>query len=132
MIERESPQEVVDWIIPTNWPATGELLVKNLTARYSPDGPDVLHGISFHIRSGERVGIGASLVILIPNDNLYFHTASVGRTGSGKTSLALSLLRCIYTDGEVLYDGRSTSTMDVDTLRRAMAIIPQVVRHSFV
>lgn len=79
VIERESPQEAAGWIIPTNWPASGELLVKNLSARYSPDGPDVLHGISFHIRSGERVGIGASFVNSHPKRSL---TISYGTSGS--------------------------------------------------
>jgi ABC-type multidrug transport system fused ATPase/permease subunit len=68
---------------PAAWPTSGEIRVENLTARYSKvrmyqynllsyilirrpqDGPKVLHGLSFSIRSGERVGV-------------------VGRTGSGK------------------------------------------------
>lgn len=33
-------------------------MVENLSARYSPDGPAVLHNLSFHVRSGERIGIG--------------------------------------------------------------------------
>jgi ABC-type multidrug transport system fused ATPase/permease subunit len=40
------------------WPASGDLRVQDLTARYSPDGPVVLDKISFHIKAGERVGIG--------------------------------------------------------------------------
>lgn len=41
----------------------------NLSAdlSYSQEGPNVLHDVSFHIASGERVGV-------------------VGRTGSGKAS----------------------------------------------
>ncbi|KAH7913221.1 hypothetical protein BJ138DRAFT_1059515 [Hygrophoropsis aurantiaca] len=92
---------------PAYWPASGDLRVENLTARYSSDGPKVLHDLSFHIASGERVGI-------------------VGRTGSGKSSLTLSLLRCIFTDGNVYYDGIPTSSINLDILRSNITIIPQM------
>lgn len=48
--------------------------VQNLSLRYLPDLPLVLNGISFDIRSKEKVGI-------------------VGRTGSGKSSIVQALLR---------------------------------------
>ncbi|KAJ7690181.1 hypothetical protein B0H17DRAFT_1331449 [Mycena rosella] len=92
---------------PAYWPASGDLRVEHLSARYSADGPEVLHDISFHIKSGERVGI-------------------VGRTGSGKSSLTLSLLRCIPTEGSVMYDGVQTSDLNLDALRSSITIIPQV------
>jgi ABC-type multidrug transport system fused ATPase/permease subunit len=46
---------------PAAWPKSGEVRVENLTARYSPDGPVVLDNVSFHVRSGERVGVGQCL-----------------------------------------------------------------------
>jgi ABC-type bacteriocin/lantibiotic exporter with double-glycine peptidase domain len=46
---------------PAYWPASGALRVENLSARYSADGPKVLHDVSFEIKSGERVGIGEAL-----------------------------------------------------------------------
>ena len=66
----------------------------------------MLHDLSFHVKSGERVGI-------------------VGRTGSGKTSLTLSLLRAIYAKGFVSYDGVDTSAIRLDDLRSKITIIPQ-------
>lgn len=92
---------------PAYWPASGKIQVENLTARYSQDGPKVLHDLSFTINSGERVGV-------------------VGRTGSGKSSLTLALLRCIVTGGEVYYDGMPTSKLNLDALRSNITIIPQV------
>ncbi|KAJ3558885.1 hypothetical protein NM688_g664 [Phlebia brevispora] len=92
---------------PAYWPASGDLRVEKLTARYSQDGPLVLKDVSFHIRAGERVGI-------------------VGRTGSGKSTLTLSLLRCIPTEGNVYYDGLPTNDMNLDALRSKITIIPQV------
>ncbi|KAF7305977.1 ATP-binding cassette transporter [Mycena chlorophos] len=94
-------------IPPAYWPASGNLAVENLTAKYSPDGDEVLHGLSFEIKSGERVGV-------------------VGRTGSGKSTLTLALLRCILTEGNVVYDGIPTSSLNLDALRSSITIIPQV------
>ncbi|TFK52961.1 P-loop containing nucleoside triphosphate hydrolase protein [Heliocybe sulcata] len=105
-IEQE-PQPVQSRTPPAYWPSSGELKVENLHARYSPEGPDVLHGISFHVRPGERIGI-------------------VGRTGSGKSSLMLSILRCIITTGDVYYDGIRIDSINLDNLRSNMTIIPQV------
>ena len=47
---------------PAYWPSSGDIRVENLSARYSPDGPQVLQNVSFHIKGGERVGIGMSAV----------------------------------------------------------------------
>ncbi|CAE6444373.1 unnamed protein product, partial [Rhizoctonia solani] len=48
-IEQE-PQAIPDKVPPAYWPASGDILVENLTARYSIDGPAVLHNLSFHIK----------------------------------------------------------------------------------
>ncbi|KAJ7045853.1 hypothetical protein C8F04DRAFT_1066426 [Mycena alexandri] len=107
-IEIEKEQEpTASGVPPAYWPASGSLSVDKLSAKYSADGSTVLHDISFNIRSGERVGI-------------------VGRTGSGKSSLTLSLLRCILTEGTVYYDGLPTSSINLDALRANITIIPQV------
>ncbi|KAF9807084.1 hypothetical protein IEO21_08395 [Rhodonia placenta] len=105
-IEQE-PKPTADGVPPAYWPASGGLKVEKLSARYSQDGPRVLQEISFEVKSGERVGI-------------------VGRTGSGKSSLTLSLLRCILTEGKVYYDGLPTDTLNLDALRSSITIIPQV------
>lgn len=60
-----------------------------------------------------------------PYDLLHFFT--VGRTGSGKSSLTLSLLRCIYTEGKVYFDGIPTDSINLDALRSKITIIPQAV-----
>ena len=105
-IEQE-PKPTPEGVPPAYWPASGELVVENLSAKYSADGPEVLHSLNFHIKSGERVGV-------------------VGRTGSGKSSLTLALLRCILTEGNVIYDGIPTSKINLDALRTNITIIPQV------
>lgn len=55
--------------LPATWPTTGAIELRNVTARYSPDGPDILKNISLRIRRGERLAI-------------------VGRTGSGKSTVS--------------------------------------------
>ncbi|KAF5338427.1 hypothetical protein D9758_012247 [Tetrapyrgos nigripes] len=105
-IEQE-PKPVPEGEPPAYWPASGEVRVENLSARYSADGPKVLKNVSFTIKSGERIGV-------------------VGRTGSGKSSLTLSLLRCILTEGNVYYDSLETSKVNLDALRSSITIIPQV------
>ncbi|KAJ6468046.1 P-loop containing nucleoside triphosphate hydrolase protein [Mycena vulgaris] len=77
-IEQE-PKSTKEGTPPAAWPSGGELVVENLSARYSPDGPKVLDDISFTVKSGERIGV-------------------VGGTGSGKSSLTLALLRAIVTE----------------------------------
>ncbi|KAF8744087.1 P-loop containing nucleoside triphosphate hydrolase protein, partial [Rhizoctonia solani] len=104
-IEQE-PESVPEKAPPAYWPASGHIVAENLTARYSKDGPAVLHGLSFEIKSGERVGV-------------------VGRTGSGKSSLTLSLLRMIPIEGNVYYDGIPTHGVNLDALRSSITIIPQ-------
>ncbi|KAF8908922.1 P-loop containing nucleoside triphosphate hydrolase protein [Gymnopilus junonius] len=87
---------------PSAWPTSGDLRVENLSARYSEGSTQLV----IPYRPGQRVGI-------------------VGRTGSGKSSLTLALLRCILTEGTVYYDGIATNTINLDALRSNITIIPQ-------
>lgn len=56
-IEQE-PKPTKSGVPPAYWPASGNLNVEALSARYSLTGPKVLHDISFQVNSGERVGVG--------------------------------------------------------------------------
>jgi ABC-type multidrug transport system fused ATPase/permease subunit len=44
-----------------------------------------------------------------------------------QSSLTLSLLRCIYTEGTVYFDGIPTNKLNLDALRNNITIIPQMV-----
>ncbi|KAG8740686.1 hypothetical protein FRC12_015909 [Ceratobasidium sp. 428] len=102
----QEPPFAQNKVPPAYWPTSGKLVVENLNARYSHDGPAVLHNVSFEVSSGERIGV-------------------VGRTGSGKSSLALSLLRMIPIEGTVYYDDIPTQSINLETLRSNITIIPQ-------
>ncbi|RAK76861.1 ABC bile acid transporter [Aspergillus fijiensis CBS 313.89] len=94
-------------IPPPEWPQTGTITITNLTASYTPTTPPVLHNINLHIPSGQRIGI-------------------VGRTGAGKSSLALALFRFLNaSNGRITISNVDIATIPLATLRSRMAMIPQ-------
>ncbi|KAE8329990.1 P-loop containing nucleoside triphosphate hydrolase protein [Aspergillus sergii] len=93
--------------VPEDWPSQGEIIVNKLEVGYSPNLPLVLKNISFTAVPGQRIGI-------------------VGRTGAGKSSLALALLRLIEPcSGSILVDGIDLSRVKVQSLRAKIAFVPQ-------
>lgn len=101
------PEDQSGGIVPEDWPSKGELEIDHLEAAYSDDSPLVLKGISFNVNSGQRIGI-------------------VGRTGAGKSSLTLSLLRLIEPrGGSIKIDGIDISTIKLRDLRSRIAFVPQ-------
>ena len=66
----QEPKPTEDGKPPSYWPASGAVRVENLCARYTPEGPDVLHDLNFEVKSGERIGIGVyiSLPLLANTD----------------------------------------------------------------
>ncbi|KAM5368074.1 hypothetical protein ACJZ2D_009678 [Fusarium nematophilum] len=89
-----------------DWPSRGELTIQNLTAGYSPE-KSVLADIDVQVRPGQRVAI-------------------VGRSGSGKSSLAATILGLTSKiHGRVLIDGVNIDSVGVEELRRAISFIPQ-------
>jgi ATP-binding cassette subfamily C (CFTR/MRP) protein 4 len=91
---------------PNSWPKKGKIIFRDVSLCYTPDTPPVLDGVSFEIRSGERIGI-------------------VGRTGAGKSSLVSVLFRLFDFEGEVIIDDINTKTISLNTLRSNISIIPQ-------
>ncbi|KAJ5482896.1 hypothetical protein N7539_006342 [Penicillium diatomitis] len=92
---------------PAAWPTEGRLEIANLTVKYASDLPPVLRGLNINIKGNQRVGI-------------------VGRTGAGKSSLALALFRFLEaSQGQILIDGIDIAKMTLTQLRSRLAIIPQ-------
>ncbi|KAK2600292.1 hypothetical protein QQS21_004933 [Conoideocrella luteorostrata] len=89
------------------WPTEGKIDVRGFSAGYSRDLPPALKRVSFSIAPGERVGV-------------------IGRTGAGKTSLALAFARLIERfEGDIVLDGVDIATLNLHALRRKLFIIPQ-------
>jgi ABC-type multidrug transport system fused ATPase/permease subunit len=92
---------------PAAWPTDGDVIVKNLSVKYALDGPSVLNDVSFSIKSRERVGI-------------------CGRTGSGKSTLCLTLLRFTNkVNGQIVINGIDIDKINLEDLRDRVSIIPQ-------
>ncbi|OJJ51695.1 hypothetical protein ASPZODRAFT_451934 [Penicilliopsis zonata CBS 506.65] len=101
--QSEHGNETVD----DDWPAGGAIEVHHLSAGYSMHDECVIREMSFAANPGDRIAI-------------------VGRTGSGKTTLALSLLRMTARlGGAIRVDGVDIEDISVDTLRRHITFIPQ-------
>ena len=97
------------------WPSEGAVTLNNLRMRYRPETPLVLKGLNVSIAGGERIGV-------------------VGRTGSGKSSLLLTLLRLVEPDldpeideysAPVCIDGVDVLRVGIRELRSRIGIIPQ-------
>jgi ATP-binding cassette subfamily B protein len=98
------------------------------------DGPDLsagaltgrieFRGVSFRYSAANGAAEVLSDVDLViePGQTVAF----VGRTGSGKTTLTRLVPR-LYdaTEGQVLVDGRDVRTLPLETLRSAVAYVPQ-------
>jgi len=86
--------------------ANGAIAFRNVSFAYGKDRP-VLHGISFNIESGTRLGIA-------------------GASGAGKSTL-ISLLTRFYdpTAGAIFLDGIDLRDFRLEDLRRQFAVVPQ-------
>ncbi|KAK5137623.1 hypothetical protein LTR08_007918 [Meristemomyces frigidus] len=105
VISENGPGEESD--TPAEWPSAGELDIDNVSVVYGPDTPPVLHEISIRVPAGQRVGI-------------------VGRTGSGKSSLLLTLLRLTNLNaGAITIDGVALTGLRRSAVCRALISIPQ-------
>ena len=59
--------------------------------------------------------------------HIFIQIGVVGRTGAGKSSIALSLFRIIEaTEGSISIDGLDISKIGLHDLRARLTIIPQV------
>ncbi|KFA48354.1 hypothetical protein S40293_04500 [Stachybotrys chartarum IBT 40293] len=90
-----------------SWPSKGTIQVQDLVASYQANTNPVLRALSVEIRHGQNIGI-------------------CGRTGSGKSSFILALLKVIEIEsGEISIDSLSMQHMPRDIVRRRLTVMPQ-------
>ena len=85
----------------------GQIEFRDLSFTYPGASSPSLSHVSFKIEAGQRVGI-------------------IGKTGSGKTTIADLILRQYNVeDGQLFIDGRDINTIPIKTLRKYTAYVPQ-------
>lgn len=91
----------------SNWPQNGSIKLSNLTISYRPDLPPAIQNLNLSIEPQEKIGI-------------------VGRTGAGKSTLALALFRLIEPiSGSIIVDSIEIEKIGLHDLRHKITIIPQ-------
>jgi len=95
-------------LIQSGWPWKGDISFRNVSMRYNSKSPLALNNVTLNVSAGSTLGV-------------------VGRTGSGKSSLLLTLFRLIEIEkgGEIIIDGIDIRSISLHTLRRTLSIIPQ-------
>src|SRR5690606_7599364 len=102
--------EQVPEIINTNhsvYPIRGEIEFRNVSYVYPNTGIKAVKNLSFKVKAGESLAI-------------------MGKTGSGKSTIALLLCRMIQpTEGVILIDGKNLEEHNLENYRQAIGYIAQ-------
>ena len=90
-------------------PISGQLEFKNVSFIYPDTGIQALKNVSFTAKPGEMVAI-------------------IGRTGSGKSTIANLIMRMYdCTGGDLLADGQSLKGLNLESYRSQIGFVPQEV-----
>ncbi|KAL3417106.1 multidrug resistance-associated protein 1 [Phlyctema vagabunda] len=94
--------------VSSDWPTHGAIEFKNITASYTSEGRPVLQELNMSIKPGEKLGV-------------------CGHTGSGKSSLIMTLFRLLELSpsSSILIDGVDISTLPRQLIRSRLNGIPQ-------
>ncbi|KAH6719181.1 P-loop containing nucleoside triphosphate hydrolase protein [Leptodontidium sp. MPI-SDFR-AT-0119] len=90
-----------------DWPLKGSIQFQNVTISHSSSLPPIIEGLELNVEAGSKVAI-------------------CGRTGSGKTTLANSLLQLVnVSTGKILIDGIDIATLRPKDIRSRLVALPQ-------
>jgi ATP-binding cassette subfamily B protein len=90
-----------------NYAIKGEIEFRNVSYTYPNTGIKAINNLSFVVKAGESLAI-------------------MGKTGSGKTTIALLLCRLIDpSEGQILVDGKNLKDHNLGLYREAIGYIPQ-------
>ena len=106
-VEQEAPAQKPEQRPAGNWPSKGAIRFEKYSTRYRADLEPVLKDLTIDIKAEEKVGI-------------------VGRTGAGKSSLALAVFRGLEADsGKIFIDNVDIGQIGLQDLRENLTIVPQ-------
>lgn len=106
-VDQEAASVIPENRPPSNWPSKGSVEFINYSTRYRTDFDLVLKNLTFKILPGEKVGV-------------------VGRTGAGKSSMALALFRALEAEnGKILIDDVDVGLIGLQDLRESIVMVPQ-------
>lgn len=89
------------------YPIKGDIEFRNVSYTYPNTGIKALENLSFKVNAGETMAI-------------------MGKTGSGKSTIALLLCRLIDpTEGEILVDGINLKEHNLENFRNYLGYVPQ-------
>jgi len=92
----------------------GRVTFDNVSFTYPDTGIVALKNISFDLKKGQKMAI-------------------IGKTGSGKTTIADSLVRMYdVSSGQILIDGKAINEQDLDNLRRKIGEVETYTHHAAV
>ena len=87
----------------------GDISFENVSFTYADTGIEALKNVSFELKAGQKMAI-------------------VGRTASGKSTIADLLLRMYdVTEGSIKIDGQDITSLNLDELRKKVGYVPQDV-----
>ncbi|KDN69811.1 putative ABC transporter [Colletotrichum sublineola] len=105
--ETETEQIAGKEQLPRDWPQGGAVDFSKVVASYGPNAEPILKGVSLSVKAGD-------------------HVAICGQSGSGKTSLVLSLLQMTdVKQGTIRIDGVDVSTLVPSELRSCINVVSQ-------
>ena len=105
--EKNPIKDITKELEKISWPYQGKINFFNFSASYRPETPTILKNINIEIRPGDKIGI-------------------VGRSGSGKSSIVLSLSRIIEPKkGRILIDDVDIKAVNLEYLRDKLSIVAQ-------
>ncbi|CAK67718.1 unnamed protein product (macronuclear) [Paramecium tetraurelia] len=109
-VKSEAPQVKEEDRKISNFPESGDIKFQNVYMRYRCNSDLVLKGLTFDIKSGQKIGC-------------------VGRTGAGKSSILQVIFRMNeiedYEGSKIEIAGINTKLLGLQKLRSSIGIIPQ-------
>ncbi|KAM3143255.1 hypothetical protein pb186bvf_004587 [Paramecium bursaria] len=107
IVEARLLNQEVDQVKLNNWPQNGRIEYQNAYIHYREDLPPALKNLNLVIQPKTKIGV-------------------VGRTGAGKSTITMSLLRILEaSNGQIIIDGHDIKQIPLRQLRENITIIMQ-------